>query len=146
MHLVGGADGCRGGWFLATKDLMSGRISFQIYPTAYELFYKTPSLDVLALDIPIGLKERGPRKCDLLARRLLKAGRASSVFPAPVRPVLSSNTYQQACQTRFEIEGKRMSLQAWALVEKIRTVDAILRTDTPIRDKTSEVHPEVSFL
>jgi predicted RNase H-like nuclease len=90
------------------------------------------------LDIPIGLTDKGSRNCDLQARRLLKAGRASSVFPAPIRSVLSAVSREQASQLRFEAEGKRMTVQAWAIVGKIREVDAILQADTEIRNKVRE--------
>jgi predicted RNase H-like nuclease len=83
MRLIGGADGCKGGWLLVTKDLKSGCISYKPCRSTRDLFFSASSLEVLALDIPIGLKDKGPRKCDLQARRLLIAGRVSSVFPAP---------------------------------------------------------------
>ena len=145
MRLIGGADGCKGGWLLVTKDLKSGCISYKLCRSTHDLFFNASSLDVLALDIPIGLTDKGPRNCDLQARRLLKAGRASSVFPAPIRPVLSAICHEQASQLRFEAEGKRMTVQAWAIVEKIREVDEILQTDTEVRNRVREVHPEVCF-
>jgi predicted RNase H-like nuclease len=145
MRLIGGADGCKNGWLLATKDLNSGRISCQVCPSTRDLFKHASSLEILAIDIPIGLTDKGPRACDLQARRLLKAGRASSVFPPPIRPVLSSTDYKEACQKRFEVEGKKVPVQAWAITEKIREVDSILQTDTELRNKVREVHPEVCF-
>ncbi len=69
-------------------------------------------IEVIAIDIPIGLPETGPRECDVLARRLLGRARASSVFPAPIRAVLGAKDYQQACAIRHKIEGKKMSKQA----------------------------------
>jgi predicted RNase H-like nuclease len=145
MRLIGGADGCKSGWFLATKDLNSGRTSCQVCPSTRDLFKRASSLEILAIDIPIGLTDKSPRNCDLQARLLLKAGRASSVFPAPIRPVLSETDYKEACQKRFEVEGKRMSLQAWAIARKIREVDAVLQADTELGNKVREVHPEVWF-
>jgi len=145
MHLIGGADGCKGGWFLVTKDLKSGCISYKPCRSTHDLFFNASSLEVLALDIPIGLTEKGSRKCDLQARRLLKTGRASSVFPAPIRSVLSVVSREQASQLRFKTEGKRMTVQAWAIVGKIREVDAILQANTEIRNKVREVHPEICF-
>jgi predicted RNase H-like nuclease len=58
MRLIGGADGCRGGWFLVTKDLDLGHISCQICPSTKDLLHKTKSLEILALDIPIGLPDK----------------------------------------------------------------------------------------
>jgi predicted RNase H-like nuclease len=145
MHLIGGADGCKGGWVLVTQDLRTGFVSWQRCSTAWDLFYRTPDLAIMALDIPIGLAEKGPRVCDQEARRLLKRGRASSVFPSPVRTVLSAATYAEACRIRTAVEGKKLSRQAWAITPKIREVDDLLRRDPQLRAKTHEVHPELCF-
>jgi len=145
MHLVGGADGCRGGWVLVTRDLRTGFVSWQRCSTAGELFYRTPELDIVALDIPIGIMDKGPRVCDQKARQLLKGGRASSVFPAPVRAVLSAATYAEACRIGSAVDGKKLSRQTWAITPKIREIDDLLRLDPRLRDRTREVHPEVCF-
>lgn len=145
MHLIGGADGCPGGWVLVTKNLRTGSVSWQRCPTAGELFYRTPVLEIIALDIPIGLTDKGPRACDQEARQLLRRGRASSVFPAPIRAVLSATTYAEACEIRRAVDGKKLSRQAWAITPKIREIDELLRRDPSLRAKTREVHPELCF-
>lgn len=71
---------------------------------------------VLAIDIPIGLTAHGPRDCDILARKLLRAPRASSVFPAPVRAVLGATTYQEATSRSEAACGQRMSQQAFGIL------------------------------
>ena len=54
-----------------------------------------PDVEVVAIDMPIGLSDDGARACDVAARRLL--GRAgSSVFPTPVRAVLATDDYAEA--------------------------------------------------
>jgi len=103
-----------------------------------------PQLDVLAIDIPIGLPERGPRACDREARAVLGA-RRSSVFPAPPRAVLGATSWQQACEIRNGLEGKRISKQTWAIVPKIREVDDALRRVPGRSAWVREVHPEVCF-
>ncbi len=128
-----------------SKDLDSGSICWRVCSTAHELAYSEPRPQVIAVDIPIRLPERGPRACDLEARRLLGPGRASSVFPAPIRPVLAATSYENACQIRFQVEGKKLSIQAWAIVRKIKEVDEILRHDSELSPRVREVHPEVSF-
>lgn len=100
---------------------------------------------MIAIDIPIGLTERGPRACDVGARRLLGPGRASSVFPAPIRPVLDAKNYDEACRIRLQVEGKKLSRQSWAIVPRIRVVDTMLREDVELRSRVREVHPEVCF-
>jgi predicted RNase H-like nuclease len=145
MGVVSGADGCRAGWVVVTRDLATGAVTWRLGHTVQELFYDGPAPQIMALDIPIGLPERGPRACDLEARQLLGRPRASSVFPAPPRPVLAARSYEEACAIRSCIEGKKLSLQAWAIVEKIRQVDAALRADPGLRTRVREVHPEVSF-
>ncbi len=145
MRLICGADGCKGGWVAIFKDLDSGRVSPGLFRTARELIYSDPIPQVIAIDIPIGLPERGPRACDLEARRRLGPGRGSSVFPAPVRPVLAATTYENACEKRSRIEQKRLSIQSWAIIPKIRDVDNVLRQDPTLQARVREIHPEVCF-
>jgi len=140
-----GADGCKAGWVVLRKDLSSGSISWQVYPTPHDLVFMEPSPLILSIDIPIGLPDCGPRACDQEARKLLGPGRASSVFPAPIRPVLIAKDYEEACSFRRQLEGKSMSRQSWAIVHKIREVDEVLRRDPTLQARIREVHPEVSF-
>jgi len=145
MNIVCGMDGCKAGWVAITKDLSSGRISSRLCVSVRELVRNESSVQVFAIDIPIGLRERGPRTCDREARRLLGRGRSSSVFPAPIRPVLAASSYNAACQIRLQEEGKKLSRQAWEIVYKIREVDELLRQTLKLQSMFREVHPEVSF-
>jgi predicted RNase H-like nuclease len=114
--------------------------------SSIEALFGAPSAPgLLALDIPIGLPPSGPRACDLDARRLLGPGRGSSVFPAPIRPILAATSYAEGSEARRAAEGKRLSIQAWGIVPKVREVDAFLRADSSARERVHEVHPEVCF-
>jgi predicted RNase H-like nuclease len=110
-----------------------------------ELFAAAPSIDVLAIDIPIGLTDAHARQCDAEARRLLGPRRASSVFPAPIRPALHASTYEAACAASFAAQRKKLSKQAWAIYPKIRELDALLTRRADLRQRIFEVHPEVTF-
>jgi len=145
MRVICGADGCKAGWVAICKDLDSGSVWWRLCSRACEIVYGQPKPEIAALDIPIGLPEAGARVCDREARWLLGPGRASSVFPAPIRAVLEAGSHQEACQMRVRAEGKKLSLQAWAIVPKIREVDELLREDPELRARIREVHPEVSF-
>ncbi|OGO26855.1 MAG: hypothetical protein A2136_04205 [Chloroflexi bacterium RBG_16_54_11] len=140
-----GADGCKKGWVAVYKDLGTGDVTWSLRRTANELVYSRPIPQVIALDIPSGLTEIGARGCDLEARRLLGQCRASSVFPAPIRPVLEAASYAEACHLRFQAECKKMSRQAWGITAKIKDVDEALRHDYSLQERVREVHPEVSF-
>jgi predicted RNase H-like nuclease len=97
---------------------------------------------MVAIDMPIGLSDDGARACDVEARRRL--GRAgSSVFPAPVRPVLSARTYDEARSTSLAASGRSLSVQTFGLVPAIRSLDDAL--GDPPDPRVHEVHPEVSF-
>ena len=52
MHLIGGADGCKGGWLLVTNDLKSDCISYKPCRSTHDLFFNASSLDVLHLIFP----------------------------------------------------------------------------------------------
>jgi predicted RNase H-like nuclease len=142
--VVCGVDGCPGGWVAVWLDLGSGRVRCEVRRTLVALAAASPSPSVIAIDIPIGLPQRGERACDLEARRLLGPRRAS-VFPAPIRPVLAASSWEEAGALRRRVEGKGLSLQAWAIVPKVREVDEALLADPALRRLVREVHPELSF-
>jgi predicted RNase H-like nuclease len=145
MRIVAGIDGCPAGWLCLTKDLSTGVVQALILASISDLLHLAPQPDVVMVDVPIGLTQAGPRKCDLEARQRLKAPRASSVFPAPIRPTLVATTYAQACQIGEAADGRKLSRQAWAILPKIREVDTFLRTAPTLNLRVREVHPEVCF-
>lgn len=100
---------------------------------------------IVAVDIPIGLPDAGARECDLIVRRLLGPGRGSSVFPAPIRDVLDAVDYNDACARRLAVDGKKISIQTFAIVPKIRDVDETVRALDTDQRKLREVHPELCF-
>jgi len=134
-----GVDGWRGRWVGALLD--GRRVTLLDLPDAVAVL-AVPDVEVVAIDMPIGLSEDGVRTCDVDARRRL--GRAgSSVFPAPLRPVLAAADYVEACRISIGASGKALSKQAWNLVPAIRSLDQALG-DPPV-DHVVEVHPELAF-
>lgn len=97
---------------------------------------------MVAVDIPIGLPASGARECDRLARRLLKR-KASSVFPAPIRPLLDARSYAEASAIKGRVDGQGIPAQAWAFVAKIRDVDRLMVPD--LQERVVESHPELCF-
>jgi predicted RNase H-like nuclease len=134
-----GVDGWRGAWVGALLD--GRRVELLALPDAAAVL-AVPGVDVIGIDMPIGLAEDGPRACDVAARRLL--GRAgSSVFPAPLRPVLACASYAEACAVSRAASGRALSVQAWNLVPSIRSLDDAL--GDPPDARVVEVHPELAF-
>jgi predicted RNase H-like nuclease len=140
---VAGVDGCKAGWIVLIRE-PDGRIRSVIAANATVIAMIDPRPEVVAIDIPIGLPDAGARDCDRAARVRLGA-RGSSVFPAPLRPMLAARDWNEACDIGFRLEGRRISRQAWAIASKIREVDAVLRSDTDLRSRLREFHPELSF-
>jgi predicted RNase H-like nuclease len=101
-------------------------------------------VDVVAIDMPIGLSEDGVRACDVAARRLLGAA-GSSVFPTPVRAVLDTDDYAEArtISRAATVPPRAPSAQAFQLVRSIRSLDDAL--GDPPTDRVVEVHPELAF-
>ncbi len=145
MTRLAGVDGCPAGWICLTMNGPGAPPVLAVYPDVESLLAQSPRPEVLAIDIPIGLTERGPRLADLAARRQLGATRGSSVFPAPIRAVLAAATYAEANAISRARQGKGMSVQSWGIVGKIRQVDGALRREPARRGWVREVHPELSF-
>ena len=141
------ADGCRAGW-IGLSRVADGPVSALLCATAPELVSQLEALaprpGVLLIDMPIGLPQQGGRGCDQAARERLGA-RRSSIFPAPIRPVLAAGSWEEACAIREQLEGKRMSKQSWNITAKVREVDALLQARPGLRGWLREVHPELSF-
>jgi len=134
-----GVDGWRGAWVGALLDGRSVTLhAMQDVAAVLAL----PDVELIGIDMPIGLSDDGPRACDVQARRRL--GRVgSSVFPAPLRVVLGCPDYAAACEESRRASGKALSVQAWNLVPAIRSLDDAL--GEPPSDRVVEVHPELAF-
>jgi predicted RNase H-like nuclease len=137
MH-VRGIDGYTGGW--VAVDLLEGRFAgaHVVGPHALRELCDD-RVCVIGVDMPIGLVDDA-READSAAREALKP-RGASVFPAPPRSAIAATAYEEANRIARETLGRGMSQQTYALISKIRFVDA-LSCDTRIH----EVHPELSFL
>jgi len=147
MGDIVGIDGCKAGWVVvrrsAVSDLMTCAVVADLAPLLDD-----PTIDVVGIDVPIGLLDAavpGGRPCDRAARAFLGGKRASSVFSAPVRPVLGAATYAEAAERslRSSPHRRKISQQCFAITPKIAEVDALM---TPaLQDRVVEVHPECSF-
>ena len=139
--VIAGVDGTRSGWVavLCEDDLSSPRV------VCLDRLTDLPRrLRVVAVDIPIGLPDRGPRHADHLARRAL-GPRRSAVFPTPVRAVLGARSWKEACRRNARADGRRVSKQTFAILPKISEADAFVRSVPWARRTLYEVHPELSF-
>ncbi len=136
---VVGVDGYRAGWVsIVLKD--GSFLQACTSATFKDVLHAQDEAEVIAVDIPIGLSPTGTRQADLEARRFLR-GHGSTVFPTPPRPALEETTYKTASRAAFEAGGKYLSRQSFALLDRIREVDALAASD----ERVVEVHPEVSF-
>lgn len=136
-----GVDGWRGRWVGA---LLTGRAVELVVLEDVAAALAVPDVDLIAIDMPIGLSDDGVRACDSDAKKLL--GRAgTSVFQTPVRAVLDARDYAEAreisraCTT----PPRAPSAQAFQLVGAIRQLDDAL--GDPPTDRVVEVHPELAF-
>ena len=142
MTRVVGADVAKGSWvFVILED---GKFAGAgVVAHLIQLRQRTGPVEMLALDIPIGLPEAGvdwPRAADLEARDFI-GPRRSSVFAAPPRRVLNPTVYSKANQLHQDLTGKGLSRQTWGLRDRILEA-AFYVSENPT---TVEVHPEVCF-
>lgn len=137
-----GIDGCSAGWLSVTSDHGSRAVA-TVVADASGLIERAAD-SIVAIDIPIGLPSAGSRRCDLEARSIL-GPRRSSVFPAPPRCTLAAPSYADACGASAQACGKRLSKQTYAILPKIREIDALLCAEPSLLQLVYEVHPEVCF-
>jgi len=131
-------DGARAGWVAVIwRD---GRLAAELAPRFTAL--SCAGLAAVAVDMPIGLSDAGPRACDTAARRLLPRGRKSSVF-APPRRYMLPLPYAEANAEGKAREGKGLAKQSWHIGRGIAELDAALTPDDQAR--VFETHPELVF-
>lgn len=144
-RLVAGVDGCRRGWVVAVGRLDGrGAPNVSVVSSFHDLVVSVERGDlvVVAVDIPIGLPEHGSRRCDVEARQRL-GPRRRSVFPAPVRAVLGSATWEEANTRSRDVDGRGLAHQVFNLLPKIDEVDGLLSPSRQAR--VVEAHPELCF-
>jgi predicted RNase H-like nuclease len=150
---VAGVDGCRGGWAVARVagrtgpggelELPLAIDSIGVSPHFADVLLRTYNCLLVCVDIPMGLAESLPRReCDVEARRLL-GRRACTVFAPPVRACLRAKSYEEGRSINFRQTGKKLTLQSFFIMDKIRQVDAVMTS--AMQSRVREIHPEVTF-
>lgn len=122
MGWVVGVDGCHNAWIAVSLSLNTSEILSEVFVTVTpkQLCESFASAVAIAVDLPIGLTDSGPRLCDKEARKRLGSSRMSSVFSAPIRPALAGATREVASKIQKRIDGCGIGVQAWGILPKIR--------------------------
>ena len=63
-HGIAGIDGCRGGWFVATWPPGSSEVRCFLAPDIGGVVNGLEGIDVIGVDMPVGIPDRGMRECD----------------------------------------------------------------------------------
>ncbi len=145
---VAGVDGCRGGWMCILRNVDPPFRERAFVARSFgEILDHPERLEVVAIDIPIGLPERiagAGRDCDVLVRSKL-GKRAMAVFSVPARAAIGESDYRSACSAAFSTSDppRQISKQMFHLFPKVREVDAAM---TPLlQNRVRECHPEAAF-
>jgi len=146
MNSFAGVDGCKSGWIVIRLD-EKNNLDWKLCETIQEVIDFTFTTSLTLIDIPIGLKDDDPeeRMCDKAARKLLGYPRMLSVFHIPNRPVVYASSYEEACSLSQQIKGKKISVQTWGIVPKIKEVDSVFAENRHVQNSIRETHPEVCF-
>lgn len=145
---ITGVDGYRGGWVAA--HVVDQSVTWSVAPVhgigALVADHCCAARDVMAIDMPIGILDRGWRECDMTAKAALGSA-GSRVFLTPPRGVLElgleapNDVVQDVSRA---LTGQGTSRQALGLAERILALDSALRS-TPA-GRVVEAHPELSFM
>ena len=141
-HRVLGVDACGKGWIGVAIGLDAADAYFGV--TIRELVALVEvdgEIDVVAIDIPIGLPDEGRRQADVLARPAV-GPRWQSVFMTPVRAALLTHDHSAAVVVNHDLAGKGISQQAFGLRTKILEIDGWIKES---KQAVIEVHPELCF-
>jgi predicted RNase H-like nuclease len=136
-----GVDACKKGWVgVVLDDGVTAVFAVDLSGLVAAAEVEGP-VAVVAIDMPIGVPDRGRRRADVCARAFV-GPRRNSVFMTPVRAALMADSYAQAQTANRQGAGEGISQQAWALRPKVLALEAwAARTERTV----IEIHPEVSF-
>lgn len=138
-----GIDGCKAGWMFIT---FGENPHYRVLRTNQELEEMFTEYDRVFVDMPIGLEDENyTRECDRLLREKLGPEYSSSVFSPPIRPALHAPSYVEANMQSYEYTEKKLTVQAWNITPKIKTIDAFLTQKPDLQDVVLESHPELLF-
>lgn len=137
---VAGVDACPLGWFVTAIE--AGTVSTDAYESFEEVRDRHAGVDLLLVDIPVGLPTDARRRCDTRAKDRLGC-RRSSVFYPPSESALRCEDYDTANATQRDSIGNGLSKQAFNIGGTIRDVNTVVgdRYDGVVR----ESHPELCF-
>jgi len=137
-----GVDACRRGWIAIAIE---GAVTRAYFAADIQALVARAQADgplaVVAVDMPIGLADRGQRQADMLARAQIGPLWAS-VFMTPVRDALFAADHAAASAINRRLTGHGISIQAFALKPKLLEVERWARAAAV---RVVEAHPEVCF-
>lgn len=137
-----GVDACKRGWIaIAVEGGITGAYVAEDIQALAAMAQADGPLEVVAIDMPIGLPDRGHRQADVLARAAI-GPLWPSVFMTPVREAVMAADHATASAISRELTGQGISIQAFGLKPKLLQVEQWVR-QTPVR--VVEIHPEVCF-
>ena len=155
---LAGVDGCPGGWIVAFVRPAGDEVRIAVVPRFADVLAAPERAVVVAVDMPIGLPDWGGREAEVAIRRELGT-RKRSVFPVPSRKAVYAETniaaapderrlaHQRACAVAAATSRppKRIPIQTFSILPKIREIDALLCADMALVARVFEVHPELAF-
>jgi predicted RNase H-like nuclease len=142
MAQIASVDGCPGGWLCVVLDTDKNEFRVEIFCTAADLLAHDHTIQVMTIDMPIGLVNAGRRRCDELACDILGERRVC-VSNAPIRPALYAPSRLAASAITQATTGREVGSTEWALYPKIINLDVSI---TPAHQRWCfEIHPEVCF-
>jgi predicted RNase H-like nuclease len=156
---LAGVDGSPGEHWIAAFIRTSGELGERrVFSRFADILDAPEKPSIIAVDVPIGLPECGGREAESAVRPML--GRLKrSVFPIPTRRAIFAElgpfedqqaryaAHQRACAVAAATSkpSERITIQAFGLFQKIREVDALLRSNARLKDRVYETHPELAF-
>jgi len=138
-----GVDWGGNGWVCAVREESAWHA--ELHPSFLSVRHNLGNSELLLVDIPIGLRERGLRECDREAKEMLGGERGRSVFLTPPRPAFGAATYGDAKASTEARTDRSLTVQAWNIMPRIRELDEFLATVPGAHGTVREAHPEVCF-
>ena len=143
---IGGIDACGGGWVvvLAEGPRPLRLTTAAVRTTFVEAADFATTASAIAVDIPIGLADRGFRECDIVAQGMMSPF-TGKVFKLSPRRAIMAKTVAERHRLHRELTGQGLPPPAAAFAPKVAEVNVWLLEHGKPQDRVFEVHPELCF-
>jgi len=142
MQVVG-VDNCPRGWIAVELNTDTTDLTTRFFGRFTDLLVAYADVPAIAVDVPIGLMDGTPRRCDIEARKRLGWPGMANIFPAPARSMIAVTDFREAKEQTRARYGHAVTRRSFSMFRQVAELDAAMTPE--LQNRVYEIHPDMSF-